>query len=95
MQSLLHNCKYVITDSGGLQREVLFAKKPALILMEKPFWPEVIEYGCALNSSSKKEDIVTSFTSLLHLKKKYETGSFGSGNAAQIIINYLLGLNKV
>jgi UDP-GlcNAc3NAcA epimerase len=95
MQSLLHNCKYVITDSGGLQREVFFAKKHALILMEKPFWPEVIEYGCALKSSSKKEDIVTSFAALLQIKRNFETGSFGSGNAAQIIINYLLGLNKV
>ncbi len=90
MQSLLHYCKYVITDSGGLQREAFFAKKPTLILMDKPFWPEVIEHGCALNCNSQKRNILASFQLLQTLRKDFTNGGFGDGNAAETIINYLL-----
>lgn len=92
MQSLLHNCSYVITDSGGVQREAFFASKPVLILMDKPFWPEILENGNALNCSSDKKEITSAFEQLRKQKKKNDIAVFGNGNAAQIItaelINY-------
>jgi UDP-GlcNAc3NAcA epimerase len=90
MQALLLHCKYVITDSGGLQREAFFAKKPSLVLMTKPFWPEVIEFGPSLNCISQKEEILSSFSTLQNLNKDFESNPFGEGNAAEIIINHLL-----
>ena len=94
MQALLLHCKYVITDSGGLQREAFFAKKPSLVLMDKPFWPEVMEFGPSLNSTSQKEEIISSFKRLQTLQKDFEFNPFGEGNAAEIIINYLLNSNS-
>jgi UDP-GlcNAc3NAcA epimerase len=90
MQHLLHFAQYVITDSGGLQREAFFAQKPTLILMEKPFWPEVMEHGCSINSLSIKEKIINNFADLKNLKKESDPSIFGTGNAAEIIIQTLI-----
>jgi UDP-GlcNAc3NAcA epimerase len=92
MQSLLHNCSYVITDSGGVQREAFFANKPVLILMNKPFWPEILENGNALNCAAGKKEIISAFDQLKKQQKENNISVFGNGNAAQIItaelINY-------
>lgn len=89
MQNLLNKSSYVITDSGGLQREAFFAKKPSLILMETPFWPEVIEHGCSVNCNGKPENILASFKRLKELKKDFNSSIFGDGNAAAIILQAL------
>lgn len=90
MQNLLSRSSYVITDSGGLQREAFFAKKPSLILMEKPFWPEVIEHGCSVSCDGGEQNILTSFAKLKQLKKDFNTSVFGNGDAAAVILQHLL-----
>jgi len=42
---LLQNCKLVITDSGGLQKEAYYFKKPCLTLHEETEWVKLIENG--------------------------------------------------
>jgi UDP-GlcNAc3NAcA epimerase len=101
MQNVLQHCKYVITDSGGLQREAFFANKPVLILMEKPFWPEVIESGNALCCSADQSEILSTFQKLQMKKKDNDISVFGRGNAAEIITRELISrfsknsMNKV
>ncbi|HWJ25074.1 MAG TPA: UDP-N-acetylglucosamine 2-epimerase (non-hydrolyzing) [Flavisolibacter sp.] len=101
MQNVLQHCKYVITDSGGLQREAFFANKPVLILMEKPFWPEVIESGNALCCSAVHSEILSTFQQLKMKKKDNDISVFGRGNAAEIITRELISrfsknsMNKV
>jgi UDP-GlcNAc3NAcA epimerase len=90
MQRLLHSCTYVITDSGGLQREAFFAKKPALILMEKPFWPEVISYGSAISCKSNGKAILQSFEQLIKTPPFFTPAVFGSGNAAAVIVEKII-----
>ena len=82
MKSFLAGASFVITDSGGTCRESYFLHKQALILMEKPFWPEILENNCGLSSAADKKEIVKKFFALAGLKGNFETGIFGDGNAA-------------
>jgi len=43
LMGLMERCKNVITDSGGLQRESYYMKKPAFLLMPDPAWHELVE----------------------------------------------------
>lgn len=43
--SLLLDSELVITDSGGLQREAFFARKPCITLLDRTGWPETLEGG--------------------------------------------------
>ena len=45
MLQLLSACEMVITDSGGLQKEAYFLKKPVAILRNETEWTEIIESG--------------------------------------------------
>lgn len=42
---LLKECKFVITDSGGLQKESYFMQKPCIILRTETEWLEILEHG--------------------------------------------------
>ncbi|RDU69929.1 UDP-N-acetylglucosamine 2-epimerase (non-hydrolyzing) [Helicobacter cholecystus] len=44
---LLKNAQMVMTDSGGLQKEAVYAKKPCLILREVSEWGEFVECGAS------------------------------------------------
>lgn len=41
----LVQCQLVITDSGGLQKEAFFARKPAVVLLDATPWPDLKESG--------------------------------------------------
>jgi UDP-N-acetylglucosamine 2-epimerase len=85
MKTFLTNCSYVITDSGGAAREAFFCKKRSLIVMEYPFWPEIIEAGCSTNVSANSLHLYESFFKLPSLCPDFESPIFGTGNAAQLI----------
>lgn len=90
MQHLLHHSQFVITDSGGLQREAFFHHKPTLILMQQPFWPEVVNAGYAINCKSDTEDILACFEVLTRLQPQTYQPVFGTGEAAFNITQYFL-----
>lgn len=82
MKLFLSGATSVITDSGGTCREAYFLSKKSLIVMEKPFWPEIIEAGCAVSVAPKKELIVNNFFDLPRLRPDFKGQIFGDGHAA-------------
>ena len=89
MKRFLSESDYVITDSGGASREAFFAKKKSLIVMEHPFWPEIVEAGAALNCGANAIEITEKFQQLSLLKPNFESAIFGDGSASVIIAKHL------
>jgi UDP-N-acetylglucosamine 2-epimerase (non-hydrolysing) len=97
---LLDKCTFVITDSGGLQEEVLFMGKPVLVLRDTTERPEGIQLGTALLVGTKSANIVKFCKELLEnpdtlaaMSKAHN--SYGIGYASEQIVNILNNeLNK-
>jgi UDP-GlcNAc3NAcA epimerase len=89
MKSLLTQSCYMITDSGGTSREAYFLKKKSLIIMDKPFWPEILEQRCSLSSAASESQIIETFNLLPSLLSNFDTNIFGQGNAAENIHQHL------
>jgi UDP-GlcNAc3NAcA epimerase len=79
----------VITDSGGLSRESFFFKKPTMVVMQNPFWPEIFVHGNCIQSGSDQEEIIVKYQSLLSTNKSFKTNVFGNGRAAENISNII------
>lgn len=92
MKRFIMDADLVITDSGGACREAFFAGKKSLIIMEHPFWPEIIRAGAALNSGPDKDAIINSFNQVHRLQPQFDINIFGDGNAAKIIAKHLNAL---
>jgi len=83
----LQHAKKVITDSGGLQKEAYWAKKPCITLREETEWTETLSNNWNILTSCKREDIVRS------ANWKVETTTwvslYGNGNSAGEIIRVI------
>jgi len=84
---LLDNCNLVITDSGGLQKEAYFFKKPCITLREETEWTELIKTGANVLAGANKEKIINM---LNFITKINFSPLFGDGKASQKILKLLL-----
>lgn len=82
--ALTLNCKKVITDSGGLQREAFFAEKQCLFLFDYVGWPETMVDNRNQLAKCNKEDILLKLSAPMKVDKNYKP--FGDGDAASKII---------
>lgn len=90
MLYLLEQCRSVLTDSGGLQKEAYFFGKRVLILRDETEWTELVEHDWAKVVGADHELIMTQAEEFLlkgHINKKQNL--YGDGNAAELIIDAL------
>jgi UDP-GlcNAc3NAcA epimerase len=90
MKTLLAEASYVVTDSGGAAREAFFCGKKSVVVMDKPFWPEIIDASCSISSTAETNQILKNFNQLPSLASNFQSPIFGSGNAAQLIAKDIL-----
>ena len=88
--SLEKNCRIVITDSGGVQKEAYFFKKPCVILRPQTEWIEIVETGSAVIADADQEKIVGAVNEFLSSKELSFPPVFGDGKAAEFIVDELL-----
>ncbi len=90
MLSLEANAKFIITDSGGVQKEAFFFKKPSIILRNETEWTEIVENGTAFLCDANPELIHALFLIFMEEPELHYPDFYGNGNAAEIICETLV-----
>jgi UDP-GlcNAc3NAcA epimerase len=85
---LEQQAELVITDSGGVQKEAYYFKKPCIILRPETEWIELVENGCAKICDADPEKIRNAFNELSKKSLEYPP-VFGDGKAAEFILEKL------
>jgi UDP-GlcNAc3NAcA epimerase len=88
--ALQKNAKLIVTDSGGLQKEAFFFKKPCLILRDQTEWIEIVENGNAKLVGAKTEQIVVNGRKLIEERYLTYPSFYGDGNAALFIAEKII-----
>jgi len=91
MIMLESQCQMVITDSGGVQKEAFFFKKPSIILRSETEWKEIVDTGTGIVTDVKEDRILDAFEFFKTNGKSLNYPSiFGDGNAAGFICQTIL-----
>src|SRR5450759_106271 len=85
------NCKMIITDSGGVQKESHFFKKPCIVLRKETEWIELVDNGTAKLVGADPDRIRHEFLSFMdsHANLQYPA-FYGDGKTAEFILNEIL-----
>ena len=78
MLELLKHCLLVITDSGGLQKEAFFNKKPCIIAREETEWTELVDNDFATLVGSDKQKMLDAFRYYKHISMDYSINLYGN-----------------
>lgn len=99
MLALVQGAKWVLTDSGGLQKEAYFLGCPCVTLRNETEWLETLEGGANVIAGGDARGLLESLERLAHRPRRGlgspptpVAGPFGAGNAAQRIVASLIEL---
>ena len=81
------NCQLICTDSGGVQKEAYFFRKPCITMRDETEWVELVESGWNILVGAN-EKIISSNINNFDVPKEYKS-MYGEGNAAITIIDIL------
>ena len=90
MIALEKNAELIITDSGGVQKEAYFFKKPCIILRPQTEWVEIVETKSAVISDTNSKIILEATERFLSNTDLEFPKVFGNGNAASFIAQEML-----
>ena len=90
MIALEKNAELIITDSGGVQKEAYFFKKPCIILRPQTEWVEIVETKSAVISDTNSKIILEATERFLSNPDLKFPEVFGDGNAASFIAKEML-----
>ena len=90
MIALERHAQLVMTDSGGVQKEAYFFKKPCIILRPETEWIEIVQTGNAILADANESRIMQAWQ---HFKDNPPTKFpeiFGDGQAAEFMLENML-----
>ena len=90
MIRLEQQAKLIITDSGGVQKEAFFFKKPCLILRAETEWVEIVDSGAAQLCDADPQRILDGFVTYDQGLEIPFSSLYGDGKAAETILDILL-----
>jgi UDP-GlcNAc3NAcA epimerase len=90
MLELLKHCRFVMTDSGGLQKEAYFFKKYCITLRDQTEWVELVEAGKNFVASADKQTIIDYVERMAREFTDFNPHLYGDGNAGKHIIEGIL-----
>jgi UDP-GlcNAc3NAcA epimerase len=80
----------VITDSGGVQKEAYFFKKPVIVLRKETEWREIVESGAGRVTDVSKENILKAVHYYSLKADLSYPPVFGDGKAGEFICNQII-----
>ena len=90
MIALERHARLVLTDSGGVQKESYFFKKPCIILRPETEWVEIVQTGNAILADADESRIMQAWQ---HFKDNPPTSFpeiFGDGHAAEFMLEKII-----
>ena len=91
---LLKNCTYVLTDSGGLQKEAYFFGKKGVTLRNETEWVELVTRGFNYLAGTEYNNILKTFSLMEHQTPDFSINLYGNGKAGETIVNTLKSIIK-
>lgn len=88
---LERHASLIMTDSGGLQKEAYFFRKPCLILRPETEWVEIVEQHAGIITYADKELIVRSFDEYIDTEPQFPP-LFGDGHSAEFMLDKTLDI---
>ncbi len=90
MIALEKNCKIVMTDSGGVQKEAFYFEKPCVILRSETEWVELVHCGTAIIADADSKKIIEAYRSLTTQTDMKFPKLYGDGHASEFICMEML-----
>jgi UDP-GlcNAc3NAcA epimerase len=85
MIELEKNAKIIMTDSGGVQKESYFFKKPCIILRPETEWVEIVDEGAGVVVDADYDRIIKGYDEMVSKEIKYPQ-IFGDGHSAEFML---------
>tara|TARA_Y100001970_G_scaffold287117_1_gene410971 strand:+ start:614 stop:1684 length:1071 start_codon:yes stop_codon:yes gene_type:complete len=81
------NCKIICTDSGGVQKEAYFFRKPCLTIRDETEWVELVDSGWNVLVGYDEKAIASGINDF-EIPKDYSR-FYGNGDTAELIIDVI------
>ena len=94
MIALERHAQLVMTDSGGVQKEAYFFKKPCIILRPETEWVEIVETGNAILADADEGRIMQAWQHFKATPPTVFPEIFGDGHAAEFMLKQMLLANS-
>lgn len=89
MLGLLKKCAVVVTDSGGVQKEAFFFRKPCVTVRDQTEWVELIAIGANRLCQPEEGVMLDEVRQALQSKVEDTENVYGGGKAAGRIASFL------
>ncbi len=89
MLHLLQHCRGVLTDSGGLQKEAFFFRKPCVTMRDETEWLELVEGGYNALAGADHERVLDVLQRLEASNPDWSARLYGDGDAGGKIVQQL------
>ena len=86
---LLDHCQLVLTDSGGVQKEAFFFKKPCVTMRDQTEWVELIEAGANQLAGANSQTIIDVVNNMIGRIITDPQELYGGGKASKNIAQYI------
>ena len=88
MVYLLKTCDFVLSDSGGVQKEAYYFKKSCFVMRDETEWTELVKHGANKIVGANRQAIVMAATERVG-DIDFSHEFYGAGDAANKIVAYL------
>ena len=90
MIALERHAQLVMTDSGGVQKEAYFFKKPGIILRPETEWVEIVQTGNAILADADESRIMEAWQHFKNNPPIVFPEIFGDGHAAEFMLDKII-----